>query len=76
LDSETEKYIQESIHRLKGKITLLIVAHRLSTIKEADKIYVLKDGSVVESGDHNDLMAIEGYYRRLVEIQSQGGIVE
>lgn len=72
LDSETEKYIQETIRRLKGKVTLLIVAHRLSTIRDADSIYVLKDGKVIESGDHEGLMRESGYYSRLVEAQSQG----
>lgn len=74
LDSETEKFIQESIQRLKGKMTLLIVAHRLSTIKEADKIYALQDGAVVESGDHASLMSTGGYYRRLVNMQSNGEV--
>ncbi len=55
LDSETEKYIQKSIDELKGKLTILIVAHRLSTIKHADKIVVMDNGEIIESGSFNEL---------------------
>jgi subfamily B ATP-binding cassette protein MsbA len=55
LDSETEKYIQKSIDELKGKLTILIVAHRLSTIKHADKIVVMDNGEIIESGSFNKL---------------------
>ena len=51
--------------------TTLVVAHRLSTIRNADLICVLHEGQIVEQGRHDDLMALNGYYRRLVEMQKQ-----
>lgn len=69
LDSENERYIQETLKtRLKGK-TILMIAHRLSTIMAADKIVVLEDGKVVESGTHEELSRHEGCYRDLIEYQ-------
>jgi subfamily B ATP-binding cassette protein MsbA len=60
LDSETERYIQKSIDDLKGKLTIIIVAHRLSTIKHADKVVVFDEGEIVESGSFNELAGIAG----------------
>jgi subfamily B ATP-binding cassette protein MsbA len=57
LDTESERYIQQSIHNLKGKITVLIIAHRLSTIKNADYIYVLDNGVIFEHGTYTELTA-------------------
>lgn len=62
IDSETEKYIQESIKKMSKNRTTIIIAHRLSTIKEANKIFVLDKGKIVESGTHNELIAKEGIY--------------
>lgn len=70
LDSDSEKEVQKGLEKLmKGK-TALIIAHRLSTVKNADKIYVLKQGQLVESGQHNELVALNGEYKRLYDIQS------
>lgn len=72
LDSESEKYIQESLRDLmKGK-TVIAVAHRLSTLKEMDRIVVLDKGRIVESGTHRSLMAKKGIYYGLYKMQSSG----
>lgn len=69
LDSESEQYIQSSIDALKGKMTVLIIAHRLSTIKNADYIYVLDKGEVVESGSFDELIKTGPRFQRMVEKQ-------
>lgn len=69
LDSNNERYISENLKEIyKGK-TVVIVAHRLSTVKNANKIIVFHDGTVVESGNHKDLLALGGYYYELVKNQ-------
>ena len=70
LDSGFERLIQEAVRNLSGRMTILIVAHRLSTIRNADKILVLESGRIVEEGDHSALMRMEGRYRKFVELQS------
>ena len=71
LDSETEHYIQESIETLKGSTTVVIIAHRLSTIKNADYIYVLDKGRVIEQGTHRELAAKDnGTFSRMVALQN------
>lgn len=66
VDADNESYIQQAISELcKGK-TLLVIAHRLNTIAHADRIMVVKDGQIAESGDHNSLMAKDGIYRSMV----------
>jgi ATP-binding cassette subfamily B protein len=70
LDAGTERIISESLNELMKGRTTFIVAHRLSTVREADKILVFKKGSIVEQGTHQELLAIEnGEYRRLYELQ-------
>ncbi len=70
VDSETENLIQEAIERLiKGRTTLMI-AHRLSTLRKANKIVVVDNGRIIECGSHDELMALNGKYRKLIEIQS------
>lgn len=69
LDSESELAVQEALDRLMKGRTVLIIAHRLSTIKQADIIYVLKEGTLVEKGTHSDLMKLKGFYSALVANQ-------
>ncbi|MDR1674712.1 MAG: ABC transporter ATP-binding protein/permease, partial [Oscillospiraceae bacterium] len=70
VDTETEHEIQNAISKITGSKTLLIIAHRLSTVKRADCIIVLKDGTVAQMGTHTELMKEGGIYRHLVEVQS------
>ncbi|MBQ3681335.1 MAG: ABC transporter ATP-binding protein [Paludibacteraceae bacterium] len=70
LDTESEKLVQEAIDNLMKNRTSIIVAHRLSTIKNADIICVMHDGVIVEQGKHDDLIALNGYYKRLCDMQS------
>lgn len=70
LDTESEKLVQEALEHLMKDRTTLVVAHRLSTVRNADLICVLHEGQIVEQGKHNELMALNGYYRRLIEMQN------
>jgi ATP-binding cassette subfamily B protein len=72
LDAESEAKVQEALERLMRGRTTLVIAHRFSTVRNADRIHVLKDGVVVESGPHADLMAQGGLYRRLYALQFEG----
>ena len=69
LDSESERLIQQSLDQLLRGRTSFVIAHRLSTIRHADRILVLDNGAIVESGSHGELMAISGLYRDMVELQ-------
>ncbi|MDE6076730.1 MAG: ABC transporter ATP-binding protein/permease, partial [Muribaculaceae bacterium] len=69
LDTESERLVQEALERLMRDRTTLVVAHRLSTIANADLICVMHDGRIVERGTHDELIALNGHYRRLVEMQ-------
>lgn len=69
LDSESEKKVQEAIDRLMRARTVFVIAHRLSTVVNADRIIVLKDGQIVESGTHEELLKEDGTYRKLYESQ-------
>lgn len=70
LDTESEKMVQEALEKLMVNRTTLVVAHRLSTIRKADEICVMHEGEIVERGKHEELIALNGYYKKLVEMQS------
>lgn len=69
LDTESERLVQDALFRLMKTRTTVAVAHRLSTIKNSDEICVIHDGQIVERGTHDELMAIDGYYRKLHDMQ-------
>ena len=69
LDSESEHLVQEALDRLMKDRTTLVIAHRLSTIKNADIICVMHEGRIVERGTHDELLALNRYYKRLVDMQ-------
>ena len=69
IDTETEKLIQESLEKMKSIGTMLVVAHRLSTIQKADQIIVLQNGEVIEKGTHQSLLKQKGYYHKLYLLQ-------
>ena len=76
LDSESEKYIQDSLRDLMGGKTVIAVAHRLSTLKEMDKLVVMDKGMIVEQGTHNSLLRKKGAYYHFYNMQAGGFIRE
>ena len=70
LDTESEKLVQEALDRLTGTRTTIAIAHRLSTIKNADEICVMHEGRIVERGKHEELLALDGYYKKLNDMQA------
>ena len=69
LDTETEKIVQQTLRELSRTKVVIIISHRLSSVRKADKIYVLDKGSVQENGSHEELMKKKGRYYRLFEEQ-------
>ena len=69
IDTETEVLIQESLEKIKNIGTMLVVAHRLSTIQKADQIIVLQNGEIIEKGNHQELLKNKGYYYKLYQVQ-------
>jgi ATP-binding cassette subfamily B protein len=72
LDTESEEAVQNAIEHLMHGRTIFVIAHRLSTVISADRIIVLKEGRIVESGTHRDLVRQNGYYASLIKRQSRG----
>jgi subfamily B ATP-binding cassette protein MsbA len=70
LDSESERLVQDALHKLMKNRTSFVVAHRLTTIQQADIILVLENGAIVQSGKHHELLQLEGPYKKFVEMQS------
>ena len=71
VDVDNESYIQEAISELVKNKTLLVIAHRLNTIRDADSIIVIKEGNIAEQGTHNELIALNGIYKNMVELQEK-----
>ena len=69
MDTESERLVQEAINNMMQQRTSLVIAHRLSTIRHADEILVLQQGKIVERGRHEELIARNGFYKKLVELQ-------
>ena len=76
VDTGTEKLIQQALERLMANRTSFVIAHRLSTIRNADQILVMRDGRIIERGDHDQLVALNGLYARLARIQNTTFIEE
>ncbi len=74
IDSQTERWIQEALERLMRRRTALVIAHRLSTVRHADRILVLNRGRIVESGTHAHLMGLGGFYFRLHQLQPASAV--
>ena len=70
LDTESEKAVQIALENMMQNRTSIVIAHRLSTIQKADTIVVMSKGEIVEQGNHNELMAKNGTYNKLVALQS------
>ena len=69
LDTESERLVQDALENLMKNRTTIVIAHRLSTIRDADLICVLHEGEIVEQGKHADLLALNGYYKHLCDMQ-------
>jgi subfamily B ATP-binding cassette protein MsbA len=76
LDSASEKLVFEALDMLMGTMTSIVIAHRLSTIQRADVIFVIKDGGIAESGNHQELMRLGGVYSALYETQYRQATAE
>jgi len=72
LDTESERLVQQAIERLMQARTVLVIAHRLATVRDADEIVVLEEGRVVQRGSHEELLRAGGLYRRLYDLQFRG----
>ena len=75
LDYESERSIQLAMSSIQGTRTTIVIAHRLSTVREADKIVVLDNGRIVEIGSHEELLQEQGIYKRLHSLQETGELL-
>ena len=73
VDPETERLIQQGMSTLMSGRTSIVIAHRLATILNVDKILVIREGEIIESGRHEDLVAADGYYSKLFKLQFSPG---
>ena len=73
LDNETEARLHGALNAYLARRTTLIIAHRLSAVKQADRVYVFEDGHIIEQGSHDELMAGDGLYRKLYSGAAGGG---
>jgi len=71
LDAKTERIVQDAVDAFQGRRTVFVIAHRLSTVRRADRILVLEDGRIVQQGRHDELAATTGLYRELVSLQTE-----
>ncbi len=69
LDAQSERLVQEAVERLMKNRTVFVIAHRLATVKNASRIVVLEHGQIAEMGNHAELLAKDGIYKRLTELQ-------
>ena len=69
LDNESERFIQEALESIRRSMTIVVIAHRLSTVRKADKIYVLESGSLIEEGDFESLIKVDGRFKQLHDLQ-------
>jgi subfamily B ATP-binding cassette protein MsbA len=69
LDTESERLVQDTINKMMENRTSIVIAHRLSTVRHADEIVVLQKGKIVERGTHEELIAYNGFYKKLVDMQ-------
>ena len=76
LDSVTEKYIQDSLKKLMKDKTTIVIAHRLSTLSEMDRILVFSDGAIIEDGSHDELIRQNSHYKKLWKMQANGFLPE
>ena len=75
VDTRTEKLIQMAMDKLMENRTSFIIAHRLSTVKNADNIIVIENGKIIEQGTHEDLLALKGYYYNTLNTQAQENLL-
>lgn len=73
LDNESESYIKRAVETVMKNRTAIVIAHRLSTIEKADRVLVMQDGQITEQGTHAELLALGGYYARLVKSEFTPG---
>ena len=76
LDSVTEKYIQDALHHLMEGKTTIVIAHRLSTLSEMDRILVFDNGQIIEDGTHAELIRLKGHYANMWHLQAGGFLPE